>query len=126
MVATAASVAIAAASPSRAPGFEKIRPMWLDYSDLEPLLGERVRMVGASGQVLNARVIDIADRTATHRGVTVNQYSVLMRTGLTEPVEDYTFRIEHPEWGSCELFCNPVMSNSRGIHYEATLGRLAD
>lgn len=125
-MATAAVASVAAAiAPSHIPGLERIRPAWLSFADLLPLQGERVRMVGRDGTVLNARVVDVADLTRTDDGVTVQQYSVLLRTGLTEPVDEYTFRIEHPRWGHCELFCSPVLSQARGIHYEATLCRLA-
>jgi hypothetical protein len=125
IAATAASLAIAAVNPREAPGLEHVRGSWISFADLEPLRGERVRMVGPSGQVINARVIDVRDNTTTHRGVTVDQYSVLMRTGLSEPVEDHSFRLEHPTLGSCQLFCEPVLSMSRGIQYEATICRLA-
>jgi hypothetical protein len=126
MVTAAASVAVAAVAPRQAPGLEHIRGHWLGYEDLKVLEGERVRLVGSSGQVLNARVIDVRDNSTTHRGVRVEQVSVLMRTGLSEPAADHTFRIEHPRWGSCRLFCSPVFSTSRGIQYEATISRLAD
>lgn len=126
MLATAASVAVAAVAPSQAPGVESIRAHWLGFDDFRHLNGERVRLVPPDGPVLNARVIDVADHSTVHRGVGVEQVSILMRTGLTEPVPARTFRIEHPTWGSCELFCTPVFSTSRSIQYEATLSRLAD
>jgi hypothetical protein len=126
MMATAATVAIAAVTPSRAPGLERLRPHWISYEDFKALDGQRVRMIGSGGAVLNARVIDVRDRTTTHRGVTVEQYSVLMRTALNQPVEDYTFDIEHPTFGNCRLFCSPVFTTERSVHYEATLSRLAD
>jgi hypothetical protein len=126
MITTAAAATVAVVTPSQAPGLERLRPHWVEFEDLKALEGERVRMVGASGRELNARVVDVADRTTTHRGITVEQYSVLLRTGLTRPVDDYTFDIQHPTFGNCRLFCSPVFNTARSIHYEATLSRLAD
>lgn len=125
LLTTAATAAIAAVTPARAPGLERLRPHWVDFEDFKALDGDRVRMVGASGVSLNARVVDVVDRSTTHRGVRVEQYSVLLRTGLTEPVEDYSFDIQHPTFGNCRLFCSPVFTTARSIHYEATLSRLA-
>ena len=126
MVTAAATVAVAALSPQQAPGMPGVRTRWLGIDEFRPLTGKRVRLVPPAGPTINARVIDVADRSTVHRGVAVEQVSILMRTGLTEPVPAGTFRIDHPEWGSCELFCSPVFSASRGIQYEATLSRLAD
>ena len=126
LLTTAASVAVATVAPSQAPGVESIRSHWLGFEDFQRLTGERVRLISPGGPVINARVIDVADNSTVHRGTRVEQVSILMRTGLTTPVPSRTMRIEHPSWGSCELFCSPVFSNSPGIQYQATLGRLAD
>ena len=126
MVTAAATVAVAAVAPSQAPGMEGVRTWWLGFEDFEKLQGERVRLMSPEGRAFNARVIDVADNSNVYRGTRVEQVSILMRTGLTEPVPSSMFRIEHPTWGSCELFCSPVFSTSRGIKYEATLSRLAD
>lgn len=125
---TSAAAAVAslptAAVLKRVPGYARWRPTWLGFEDLVSLQGERVRLIGAEGATVPARVIDVADRSTRHAGVTVRQYSILMRTGLREPVASGQFRIQHSTWGEAELFCSPVFSNSRGIQYEATLSRL--
>lgn len=122
-LAAAAAALPTTAMVRRLPGFARWRPSWIGFEDLLALQGERVHLVGDRGTRIPARVIDVADRTTRHRGVTVVQYSVLLRTGRREPAPDQIFRIEHPEWGSCELFCSPVFSTTRGLQYEATLGR---
>jgi hypothetical protein len=106
------------------PGVDRYRPLWLEFADLGQLLGEKVRLVAEGGPTLNARVIDVADHTRTDDGVTVHSYSLLMRTGLREPLEQYTFCLEHPEWGRCTLFCSGVFTLSHGVHYEAIISRL--
>ncbi|MBT8479457.1 MAG: hypothetical protein KJO06_11105 [Gemmatimonadetes bacterium] len=126
LLTTAASVAVATVAPSQAPGVESIRSHWLGFEDFQRLTGERVRLCSPEGPAFNARVIEVADNSTVYRGVRVEQVSILMRTGLSEPIPSHTMRIEHPEWGSCQLFCSPVFSTSRGIQYQATLSRLAD
>jgi hypothetical protein len=124
---TAAAVAVATCASldlRKLPGLDRYRPLWLDFADLEPLRGERVRLIAEGGPTVNARVVDLVDHTRTDHGVTVHQYSLLMRTGLREPLEQYTFCLEHPEWGRCTLFCSAVLTLSRGVHYEAIISRL--
>jgi len=124
---TAAAVAVATCAtldPRRLPGLDRYRPLWLDFADLEPLRGQRVRLIAEGGPTVNARVVDLVDHTRTDDGVTVHQYSLLMRTGLREPLEQYNFCLEHPEWGRCTLFCSAVFTLSHGVHYEAIISRL--
>lgn len=124
---TVAAVAVATSAPldpRHIPGFDRYRPLWLEFADLEFLLGERVRLIAEGGPTLNARVVDLVDHTRTDDGVTVHSFSMLMRTGLREPLEQYTFCLEHPEWGRCTLFCSAVFTLSHGVHYEAIISRL--
>lgn len=127
MAGTAAAVAAAtytALDPRKLPGVDRYRPLWLEFADLEPLLGERVRLVAEGGPTINARVLDVADHTRTDDGVTVHSFSLLMRTGLREPLEQHRFCLEHPDWGRCQLFCSAVFTLSHGVHYEAIISRL--
>ncbi len=124
---TAAAVAAATYTgldPRKMPGVDRYRPLWLEFADLEPLVGERVRLVAEGGPTISARVLDVTDHTRTDDGVTVQSFSLLMRTGLREPLEQHTFCLEHPEWGRCTLFCTAVFTLSHGVHYEAIISRL--
>lgn len=122
-------VAVAAALPVTAIlesllGRRRHAPDQLTFAVLAPLKGQRVRLLGDTGSVLSARVIAITDLSNETRGIRVRQSSILMRTALHEPVPDCNFRIQHPEWGECELYCTPVVSRSRTLHYEAVLSHL--
>jgi len=123
-VSVTAIATVSLAHPERLPGMERVRPRWLDLESLGPLEGERIRLVAQDGRSLNARVLKVTDKTSTHRGITVRQYSILMRTGLRETVDGQQFRFEHQEWGSCLLHCEPVGQNDRAIHLEAIISQL--
>ena len=107
------------------PGRTTRRPVsWLDVADFSSLEGERVVLRAGDGRRFAGRVVQVENRDRTHRGTTVEQISVFVRTGLREVLPQQQFEVDHPRWGAVSLFMVPVVSRSRAIEYEATISRL--
>jgi hypothetical protein len=99
-------------------------PSWLDVHDFAALRGRRVHLRSEDGRQFAGRVVDVENADRTHRGRRVEQFSVLVRTGLRDPLPQQLFEVAHPEFGATTLFMVPVVSRSRAVHYEAIVSRV--
>ncbi len=73
-----------------------------------------------STTVLDMKLTEVCEGRSTER---FDQFSVLF-TGPKEPIlEQSTYRTEHAEMGSFELFIVPIQSDDGGTVYEAVFSR---
>jgi len=68
-------------------------------------------------------LVEVIDRKSTPRQ---EQFSLMFRAPVDAPAEQQTFRLEHEQLESGELFLVPVAKNEKGVYFQAVFNRLID
>ena len=73
--------------------------------------------------LLDLELIDVSGLTETPRQRT---FSILFRGPLERPFSQGTYRIEHSDLGTVDLFLVPVGREGDGMRYEAVFNNLVE
>jgi hypothetical protein len=75
------------------------------------------------GTIFEMELIEVIDRKSTPKQ---EQFSLMFRAPVDAPAEQQTFRLEHDQLESGELFLVPLAKDEKGIYFQAVFNRLID
>ena len=81
------------------------------------------RAILVDGTIIEMELVEVIDRKSTPRQ---EQFSLMFRAPVDTPAEQQTFRLEHDQLESGDLFLVPVAKNEKEVYFQAVFNRLID
>lgn len=97
--------------------------MRLKYSDFEPLLNQEFVIHYGNGETLPVVLAEVTAgknaSSADENGEPYFPFSLTFQSSITSYLPQHTYRIEHAQLRSHDIFIVPLGSNAQGMRYQA-------
>jgi len=97
--------------------------MRLKFSDFEPLLNQTFQIHYGNGETLSVTLAEVIagknPSSSDESGEPYYPFSLVFQSDTTSYLPQHTYRIEHEQLGSHDIFIVPLGPNAQGMRYEA-------
>ncbi len=97
--------------------------MRLTFNDFEPLLNQTFRIHYGNGETLPVTLAEVTagknPSSSGENGEPYYPFTLVFQSGITSYLPQHTYRIEHEQLGSHDIFIVPLGTNAQGMRYEA-------
>ena len=97
--------------------------MRLTYSDFEPLIGQTFQIHYGSGERLPVTLAEVEigknPSSTGENGEPYYPFSLVFQSSITEYLPQFTYRVEHEQLGTHDVFIVPLGPTVQGMRYQA-------